>query len=543
MKFFLYARKSTEDEDRQILSIGAQLSELRSLAEKESFTIEREFVESKTAKEPGRPIFNEMMKLIQKGEAEGIIAWHPDRLARNSVDGGLIVHLLSTGKLQALKFPTFWFENTPQGKFMLNIAFGQSQYYVDNLSENVRRGLREKLRRNEYPGWAPVGYLNDPRRHCIDVDEVKAPLIRRMFEAFATGRYTTAELHKMLADWGLLGNLGKPVALSRIPEFLSNPFYIGLFRYKGEVYEGRHQPIVPRETFDQVQKILRKRHRGSYQRQDRFPFRGLIRCEQCGAQITAEVQKGHHYYRCTKRRGPCSLKYVREEVLAEQLRQSVRLISLSEEWTSNMLAEVEKWETEETESSASMAARHQAKLAEIQSKLDRLLDVYLEGAISREEYTQRKERFIGEKTAVLASLERIQRTGLSRFEPLKNFINHAQQAGKIADTENFSDLKDFHKRLGSNLVLCAKTDARKPKTDSDILAHRGADRGGEADAKFFKNKGFFQIFVSEQQSHAAGVALQIQYPEPWGILASRSKNSNWRGVLLLVRTFFESQTP
>ena len=138
---FLYARKSTDEPERQVLSIEAQMFELREFAKKEGLNIVREFVESKTAKEPGREIFNDMISRIEKNEAEGILAWHPDRLARNSIDGGRIIYLVDTGKITTLKFPTFWFDPTPQGKFMLSIAFGQSKYYVDNLSENIKLSL------------------------------------------------------------------------------------------------------------------------------------------------------------------------------------------------------------------------------------------------------------------------------------------------------------------------------------------------------------------------------------------------------------------
>ena len=141
-KYFLYARKSTDEPDRQILSIEAQITELKEFAQKEQLNIVQTFIESQTAKEPGGPIFDDMVSQIEKGKAEGILAWHPDRLARNSIDGGQIIYLIDTGKIISLKFPTFWFDVTPQGKFMLNIAFGQSKYYVDNLSENVKRGLR-----------------------------------------------------------------------------------------------------------------------------------------------------------------------------------------------------------------------------------------------------------------------------------------------------------------------------------------------------------------------------------------------------------------
>lgn len=160
-KFFLYARKSTDIEDKQILSIEAQITELRAFAQQNNLDVVEEFIEKQSAKIPGRPIFNAMIKKIENGEANGVLAWHPDRLARDSVDGGKIIYLIDCGRITALKFPQFWFEPTPQGKFMLNIAFGQSKYYIDSLSENVRRGLRQKVRRGEYPGPAPIGYIND----------------------------------------------------------------------------------------------------------------------------------------------------------------------------------------------------------------------------------------------------------------------------------------------------------------------------------------------------------------------------------------------
>ena len=145
-KFFIYTRKSTDDKDRQVRSISDQLSELKDLALKEQLEVVDVFVEKQTAKIPGRPVFNEMIERMEKGEASGILAWHPDRLARNSVDGGKIIYLVDTGVIVEMKFPTFWFDPTPQGKFMLSIAFSQSKYYVDNLSENIKRGHRNKVK-------------------------------------------------------------------------------------------------------------------------------------------------------------------------------------------------------------------------------------------------------------------------------------------------------------------------------------------------------------------------------------------------------------
>src|SRR3989338_6663616 len=146
-KFFLYARKSTDVEDKQVLSIEAQITELRAFAKQNNLVVVEEFVEKQSAKIPGRPIFGEMLKRIEHSEADGILAWHPDRLARNSVDGGQVIYLIDCGRIVALKFPQFWFEPTPQGKFMLNIAFGQSKYYVDSLSENTKRSFLKKIKK------------------------------------------------------------------------------------------------------------------------------------------------------------------------------------------------------------------------------------------------------------------------------------------------------------------------------------------------------------------------------------------------------------
>ena len=348
MKYFLYTRKSTDEDDRQMLSIEAQQVELREFAAKENLDIVEEFTESRTAKKPGRPIFNAMMERIKQGEASGIIAWHPDRLSRNSIDGGEVVYLLDTKVLDALRFPTFWFENTPQGKFVLSIALGMAKYAVDNLAENVKRGIRQKLRRGEYPGEAPVGYLNEPRLRTIVVNEPSADIVRKLFESYATGRYSLQEIADRAASLGLTSNRGNAIARSRIPVMLANPFYMGTFRYNGELHQGAHEPLVSKKLFDRVQDILSKRGRVETKHAERLSLLGLIRCGECGAYMTAERQKGHHYYRCTKKKGSCSQRrYTREEILGEQLRRSGELATLTEEQKDGMLDQISVWRNEQ----------------------------------------------------------------------------------------------------------------------------------------------------------------------------------------------------
>ena len=168
---------------------------------------------------------------------------------------------------------------------------------MDNLTENIQRGIRQKLRRGEYPDKAPVGYLNEPKLRTIVIDEATAPIVRRMFEACATGKYTMRQLQELVTGWGLRTCFGNPIALSWFPKLLANPFYIGQFRFTGELYDGSHPPLISRDLFDRVQDVLARRSRGPYRKKQKpaFPLRGYFVCGQCGASITAELQKGHNY--------------------------------------------------------------------------------------------------------------------------------------------------------------------------------------------------------------------------------------------------------
>ena len=248
-KYFLYARKSTDVEDKQVLSIEAQITELRESAKRENLEVVDILIEKQSAKTPGRPLFNSMLNRIENGEANGIIAWHPDRLARNSIDGGKIIYFLDCNKILALKFPQFWFESTPQGKFMLNIAFGQSKYYVDSLSENTKRGLRQKVRRGEYPSRTPLGYINDSRNKTIVVDKKKSKIIKEIFDIYAQGNSRLEDISNYLQDNGIISKTGKRIHISKASFILSNPFYYGHFKYAGEIYEGKHQPIISKKIF------------------------------------------------------------------------------------------------------------------------------------------------------------------------------------------------------------------------------------------------------------------------------------------------------
>ena len=398
--YILYARKSTEDEDRQVMSIEAQLTELEQFAKRESLTITERFIESKSAKTPGRIEFNKMIQRIYDYEKPvGVLAWHPDRLARNSVDGGQVIHLIDTGHISSLKFPTFWFEPTPQGLFMLQVAFGQSKYYSDNLSQNVKRGIRQKLRRGEWLNYAPIGYVNNPKTRNIEPDPFKSKIIVRLYEEFATGKHSLETARHRLSFLGITSRSGKILGKSTVQRILSNPVYTGRIVFKGETYQGNFEPLIGNELFEAVQERLKQRSRPRKSKHKHvFPFTGLFKCGECGGAITAQYAKGKYiYYRCSKKFGKCSQPYLRDEEMEKQISSLLQKVSLPSGWATAAFAQLELWEDEERGKLQSFSQKLNAQILEIENKLNKLVSGFLDSIIEKKTYLVKKDELIKRK--------------------------------------------------------------------------------------------------------------------------------------------------
>lgn len=451
-KYFIYARKSTDTEDKQVLSIEAQLVELREYAKKEGLFITDELFEAKTAKEPGRLVFNEMMRRIERGQANAILAWHPDRLARNSMDGGKVIYLTDIEKLMDLRFPTYKFESTAQGKFMLSIIFGQSKYFVDNLSENVHRGFRQKLRRGEYPGFAPLGYKNNILNHSIEVIPEIAEKVRRLFGLYASGRYSMEEIRKLAAAFGLASRRKKrPLAKSNIERMLKNPFYYGAFEFKGELYEGNHPPIISKDVFDKAQAALALRSKPRKNAPHYHVFRGFIRCGQCNGMITSEMQKQRYiYYRCTKKRGKCSQPYLREDLLTQKINEAIESVAISKELQNFLLGKIAQ---EASNDYPSPAPSINNRIAELDQKLDTLLDGYINRVISEDDYKRKKSFLLNKRLELKERLATSNRKGKVWLELARSFVSSASQASYIANQGNLEEKRELVKKIGSNFRL------------------------------------------------------------------------------------------
>ena len=294
------------------------------------------------------------------------------------------------------------------------------------------------------------------REEKIIIDPTTSPLVQRLYALCAEGRYTVDELRKLATASGLVSKRAKrPLSYSNVQRILTNQFYLGLFVYKGEIFQGSHPPIINKELFDKVQEILRFRSKPSYERKHYFVFRGFIRCAECGCQITAEEQKGHHYYHCSKKRDPCpqSSVFIRGENLAQQVREAIKKIALDDNAYAWMMKELEReralLQAEKVHNRISGEVRAQ----EVDEQLKRLLDMSLKGIITDEEYRQKKAELINRKFDIS---EKGDSNG-DWLEHFKNFLTLAHQASYIAAEANPDAQRDFLQKIVSNLKLYNKT--------------------------------------------------------------------------------------
>ncbi len=413
-------------------------------------------MESKSAKTPGREVFGDMMMRLEHGEANGIIAWHPDRLARNSIDGGRIIYAVDTSKIVSLRFPTFWFEPTPQGLFMLQVAFGQSKYYSDNLGENTRRGMRQKLRRGEWLTKAPFGYINNPKTRNIEPDAVKAKIIVRAFDEYATGKYTLVSMAQFLQDLGITTKAGTPLGKASIKRILTNRAYLGFTKHLGEFFPGSFSPIITPAQFGAVQKVLAKReHRYKRRQKNDFPFTNLFRCTECSSMFTAQWATGksggrYRYYRCTKKKGNCTSGYVREDILLAQIQERIERISLPDRYTGWMLNKVDEWEREETVISGSEMQNLSIKIKASEERMDKLISAYLDNDIPKESYLKRKDEIMRSLASLNGEKKDFESGKKKWVEPLRAWVLDTKQAMDLGSSDDLHEISDFVRKVGTN---------------------------------------------------------------------------------------------
>ena len=345
MSYCLYARKSTEQDERQALSIDSQIKEMLQLASRDGLNVTEIRKESHSAKASSqRPVFNSLLLDIRSGKFNGILTWAPDRLSRNAGDLGSLVDLMDQKLLHEIRTHGQRFSNNPNEKFLLMILCSQAKLENDNKSINVKRGLRAKLELGLWPGMAPTGYLNEnrtDRKGYLIIDPYRAPIVKQMFEKVANEQHSGKKLFRWLKEIDFRTKGGKHLTLSNVYLILKNTFYYGVVEYpegSGKWYSGKHESLISKELFDKVQERLTRDNIVRTSRE--FAFTKLITCGLCGSGISAqeklkEFKNGNTakyiYYGCSKARDiNCKSGYIREEELVNQLANIIDEIDINE---------------------------------------------------------------------------------------------------------------------------------------------------------------------------------------------------------------------
>lgn len=344
LSYCLYARKSTEQDELQALSIDSQIKEMLQIAEREKLQVKEIRRESHSAKAVGqRTVFNKIVEDIKKGEFNAILTWAPDRLSRNAGDLGSLVDLMDQKKLCEIRTYSQRFTDSPSEKFLLMILGSQAKLENDNKSLSVKRGLRTRAEMGLWLSTAPTGYLNEKRsdrKGYVIIDPKRGPIIKQMFEKVAYENYSGRKLYQWLRGINFKTKTGKHLSLSNIYLILKNSFYYGAFEYpkdSGRWYTGKHCPLISQELFDKVQERL-TRDRIIRTENKEFAFTKLMKCGLCGSGITADekfkrLKNGglsrYIYYGCTRSRDhSCKCGYIREEELINQLLKIIDKINL-----------------------------------------------------------------------------------------------------------------------------------------------------------------------------------------------------------------------
>ncbi len=344
VKYCLYARKSTEQEDKQVLSIDSQIREMENLAMVEGLEIVMRKQESHSAKEAGqRPIFEEIIREIKEKKFDGILTWAPDRISRNAGDLGRIVDLMDQGLLTEIRtYGGQKFTNNPNEKFLLMILGSQAKLENDNKVINVKRGLRARAAMGLKPAMAPAGYLNSKNKdeRCqVVIDPKCGPIIKEMFEKVAYQNYSGRKIYRWFREIGFTNKNGKEITLGNIYRILHMTFYYGVFEYpagSGEWYHGKHAPLITKELYDAVQEKIKIEKKRAYGRE--FAFTKMLHCAYCDSGITAEEKikeladggfNAHVYYRCTKiKNQDCPNECVKESLLIDEMLPIIDKMSL-----------------------------------------------------------------------------------------------------------------------------------------------------------------------------------------------------------------------
>ena len=504
LRYLAYSRRSSESEDRQVASIEDQIAENQKLAETLGLNVVDFVSESQSAKKPGRPKFNEMLERIHKGEADAILCWKLNRLARNPIDGGQISWMLQQGLIKHIQ--TYSAEYKPSDNvLMMQVEFGMATQYVKDLSVDTKRGLRNKVKNGWRPSPAPVGYMNigEVGNKIIIADPDRFDLVRKMFDLMLTGTYSVTKIRDIAEkEWGLrtfprkrLGN--KPLSMSHMYSIFHDPFYYGEFEWKNEdgiveLHKGKHPWMITKNEFDRIQILLGKKGKPQAQTRE-FSYTGLMSCGECGSGITAEVKEQcicdckakfstinrtdcprcqkdisemnspnllkYTYYRCSKKRGPCSQKYISLKDLEKQVDTKLQEMTIDEDYLNVALDYLQERESTEVKQEQTVGKSLKDSHTECQTRLARLNREYTSsqnkdyGIYSPGEFKVEKQKLKGELESIKGQMGESENRFDKTLELSERVFNFCTFAHRHFGKGDLQARRNILSALGSNMTL------------------------------------------------------------------------------------------
>lgn len=526
-RYVIYSRKSMEDDDSQVQSIPSQEKEMKSVAGRMGFTIiEPLLSESKSAKAPGRPVFDEMMKRVDRGEIQGILCWKLDRLARNPVDGGRIIWAIKQHGL-VIRTPHQTFSQAEDNLILMYIEFGMAQKYVDDLSRNTTRGLKAKAEKGWYPGVAPIGYLNSKTeelgQQTIFRDPARFNAVRRMWDLMLAGNLSPAGIQKIANDeWGFRTRQtkrtgGNPLSRSTIYRMFSDPFYYGQFEYpkgSGCWYRGSHEPMVTEAEFNCVQKILHRDTNPRPKTEFALPFRGVIKCGECGSSITAHAKeqvrctkchfkssvrnrascfkcglavcdmkaptiRRYGYYHCTRHLNPqCRQKCVSAFSLEKQLTVKIKAFGLPPELRDWGFRYIEQLWDQNSDEKKQLLGEKKKAFEQCVLRLENLVKLKTapenadNSLLSDEEYRKQRGELLAQKTRMATGTVRYQTELETNARCVKDALKVLSRIGEPSFESDALRKREVLSALGSNHALKEKELEIRPEFPFSELLHQ-----------------------------------------------------------------------
>lgn len=467
LRLVMYLRKSSEAEDRQQLSIPAQERELRELAARQGLQVVAEpIAEAMSAKRPGRPGFARLMGVLAKHQADGILVWALDRLARNPVDGGSLMWALGEGQIKAIVASDRTYTGTGDDKLLMSIMFGMATKYSDDLSRNVKRGNRQALLSGRWPSHPPIGYVRRHLDKAIVPDPERWDKVRELWTMRCAGTSVEAifshardVLRLVTPPWGTRGR--RSLSLSETYYLFTNPFYTGRMRFGDEEFPGEHLPMVTQREFQQVQAMSRARTATTAEHVLAFPYAKLFRCGRCGAAVTVERKTNRYgmrytYYHCSRKqraKGFCPERCLEYKALDKQLLAFVEELSLPTDVAEAVAAECryQVLESANAKNSAERLSQLRRQIADLDGVLQNLRRMRAEAEIAAEDYAADRQHYESQRDTLVDELSSVESGRV--IEPFLERISLLTEAKSQFELAEEPEKRAFLRIVTSNLEL------------------------------------------------------------------------------------------